>query len=118
MSLGRSPEQSLVIWDIATGDIVAVGRVEGSMQAVAWIATSAQPEFVTVGDQVLLWTLESSHLRQKEISLPSESNSHFTCACSDNLGRIFIGDDSGCIWTVSCRAVSLSLLQNSCQTSC
>lgn len=110
VSVARSPELSLVVWDVPAGEAVAVGRAAGPIQAVAWVSASVQPEFVSVGEQVLIWTLEPSHLCQREISLPLETSCRLHCVCSDNLGRVFVGDDNGCIWTVSSTATCNSSL--------
>lgn len=70
-SVGRHPERSAVIWDIARGNAVAVGRTEQPLLAVAWRHGSTATEFVSVGgDGPLLWTLTPTHLAQRPLSIP------------------------------------------------
>lgn len=67
VSVGRDPERSVVLWHLATGDTVAVGRSDYALTAVAW-RPGPLPEFVTVGDGgALLWTLEPTHLAQRPL---------------------------------------------------
>lgn len=107
MTVGRSPECSVVIWDVPTGEAIAVGRTRGASSMVAWISSSEHPEFVTVGaEEVLLWTLEATHLCQRPLVLPSEAmESDCSCVCCDNLGRIFVGSSNGAVWALTVREI-------------
>ncbi|GMH37358.1 hypothetical protein BSKO_05231 [Bryopsis sp. KO-2023] len=103
VSLGAAPERSVVIWDVVSGEAIAVGRTREHLTAVAWCPASDRPEFVTVGGEgALIWTLESTHLCQRSMVLPVEAiEAGCCCVCCDSLGRILIGDGRGTVWSLS-----------------
>lgn len=71
VSVGRAPERSVVLWDVATGSAVAVGRTEQPTVGLAWRYGVAMPEFVTVGEGgAMQWKLEPTHLSQHPLGLP------------------------------------------------
>ena len=71
VSIGKDPERTAVIWDVAGGTAVAIGRAQGHLQAVAWRHGGDKAAFVTVGeDGALLWALEATHLAQQKLTLP------------------------------------------------
>lgn len=76
VSLGRAPERSVVLWDVATGSAVAVGRTEHPSVGVAWRCGASMPEFVTVGEGgAMQWRLELTHLAQHPLGVP------MVCCC-------------------------------------
>jgi hypothetical protein len=59
LSLGREPERSAVVWDVAAGLLVAAGRTEAPATAAVWLRGGERPAFASVGgDGLLLWTLQ------------------------------------------------------------
>lgn len=73
VSLGRDPERSIVIWDVARGEAVSIGRAEHALEAVAWVSASSASavQFVTAGaGGALLWALEPTHLAQRPLTVP------------------------------------------------
>eukprot|EP00892_Ulva_mutabilis_P005257 jgi/Ulvmu1/3102/UM015_0142.1 len=101
VSLGRSPERSVVLWDVATGSAVAVGRTEQPSVGVTWRFGVSMPEFVTVGEGgAMQWRLELTHLAQHPISLPVDmiSGGCTTVACT--AGGDFLGDRDGGVWHI------------------
>lgn len=71
-SMGRAPERSVVLWDVATGSAMAVGRTEQPSVGLAWRCGVTMPEFVTVGEGgAMQWKLEPTHLSQHPLALPA-----------------------------------------------
>ena len=71
VSIGRDPERSVVIWDVARGEAVSIGRADHALQAVSWLHSSSSVQFVTAGaGGALLWTLEPTHLAQQALTIP------------------------------------------------
>ncbi|KAG2447660.1 hypothetical protein HYH02_007576 [Chlamydomonas schloesseri] len=70
VSLGRNPERSVVVWDVAAGLLVAAGRTEQSPLTAAWLWGGHNPAFATAGaDGLLLWTLQDNFLEQRSVPL-------------------------------------------------
>ncbi|KAG2423007.1 hypothetical protein HXX76_015605 [Chlamydomonas incerta] len=70
VSLGRDPERSVVVWDVAAGLLVAAGRTEQPALTAAWLWGGHNPAFATAGaDGLLLWTLQDNFLEQRTVPL-------------------------------------------------
>ncbi|GLC33983.1 hypothetical protein PLESTB_000825300 [Pleodorina starrii] len=70
LSLGREPERSVVLWDVAAGQLVAAGRTERLPVAAEWLWGGDHPAFASVGPEgLLLWTLQDSFLEQRSVPL-------------------------------------------------
>lgn len=48
-SIGQAPERTVVLWDVGTGAMVAVGQVKEPATALCWRLDTLLPEFLTVG---------------------------------------------------------------------
>ncbi|KAG2491091.1 hypothetical protein HYH03_010535 [Edaphochlamys debaryana] len=80
LSLGRDPERSVVVWDIAAGLLVAAGRTEHAPSAAEWLWGGDNPAFATVsGDGLMLWTLQDSFLEQRAVPLSGAPGAPVPC---------------------------------------
>eukprot|EP00798_Chlamydomonas_sp_ICE-L_P014443 gene14443-20451_t len=107
LSVGRDPERSLVVWDLATEEVVAVGRTQGRTLSVAWLPESSsnlQPRFVSGGtDGLYLWTLQATCLEQLPIfvgEMGQEGEQEGSAACVtavavDSDGTVVVASESG-----------------------
>lgn len=49
VTVAAAPERSVAVWDVATGEAVAVGSAPVSQTAVAWQQEQHLPSFYTIG---------------------------------------------------------------------
>jgi WD repeat-containing protein 90 len=93
VSVGKEPENAVVVWDVTTGKMLAVSQTECPLSAVAW-DPQAEVEFATVGlSAVYFWMIdnEAGALRVHVASIPAELPSSpplFTCCCYERAKNV------------------------------
>ncbi|PNH08695.1 WD repeat domain-containing protein [Tetrabaena socialis] len=97
LSLGREPERSVVVWDVAAGLLVAAGRTQHAPVAAEWLWGGDMPAFASVGgDGLLLWTLQDSFLEQRGVPLsgPDDTVVPCTALAVDSDGAMLVAEAS------------------------
>ena len=113
VSAGLSLDMPLVLWDAATGELVAVGQQADCPtalpQAVAWLPSAKQPSFftVTMAGSLYLWLLGPAALDCEQIFLPEAMRSAqlqaLACVgaqCPDGSSSLVMGDSAGRAWII------------------
>lgn len=112
-------KELIIIWDISNINDIKVKIRQGSHFNIAQIRFSPYDQSVlaTCGkENIKFWRIKNDHLGGKAVVLNQYArNSFFNCLDYDNpfmgdnmsKGRLFVGNNMGCIFQVSCNTMEL-----------